>query len=438
MEVSRRKFLGTSAAAVIVAGSMAKGKVFGANDRIRVATIGFNGQGGSHIRNFCERQDTELVALCDVDKSVIERKLAEIKDKYNITPANTYTDMRDPFANDNVDAVSIATPNHWHSLAAIWACQAGKDVYVEKPLSHNVWEGRQLVQAARKNGRMVQHGTQSRSNAEMMRDIALINKGFLGDICHSRGYVYKNGNRRSIGHGKPATPPANLDWNLWQGPATQSDYMARDDGSGLFVHYNWHWVWPYGNGEIGNQGVHEMDIAVWTHNRGLPVRVYSSGGRYAWDDDATTPNTQASIFTYADGSMMTFEVRNLGSFPEGGDNDCSNSCFGANGYWVRNKGFFDYKKTPITLEGDNAQTPPTDGPIGNWLNAIRARDEKFLTAGPDIGHISCVHCHIGNIAFRLGRSLEFDPATEKFVNDDEANTMLTREYREPFIVPDLS
>ena len=308
MEVSRRKFLGASAAAVIVAGTRAKGKVFGANDRVNVCTIGFHGQGGSHIGNIIEEGDGEIVALCDVDERVRESGQRNVERKQGAKP-KLYKDMRDVMADDSIDAVTIATPNHWHSLAAVWACQAGKDVYVEKPLSHSVWEGRQLVAAAQKHGRIVQHGTQSRSNTTLIRDIKLMHEGLIGDIVHSRGVVYKNGNRYAIGHGAPGAVPAYLDWTLWQGPSKEHPYLINKDASkprGLQVHYNWHWFWEYGNGEIGNQGVHEMDIACWGHNRGLPVKVMSQGGRYGWDDDGETPNTQATSFTYADGSLMTF------------------------------------------------------------------------------------------------------------------------------------
>ena len=239
--------------------------------------------------------------------------------------------------------MTIATPNHWHSLATIWACEAGKDVYVEKPLSHNIFEGKQVVAAAKKYGRIVQHGTQSRANAQLIRDMKLIHDGFIGKIVESRGYVYKNGNRGAIGHGKPGPVPTNLDWALWQGPSRDHEFLLNADRAkpGLYVHYDWHYFWEYGNGEIGNQGVHEMDIAVWGHNRGLPNKIFSAGGRFL-DDDGQTPNTQATTFSYPDGSILTFEVRNLGSFEEADAGPCSNSFFGTKGFYVRNKGFFTY------------------------------------------------------------------------------------------------
>ncbi|MCX6954992.1 MAG: Gfo/Idh/MocA family oxidoreductase, partial [Verrucomicrobia bacterium] len=318
MNFTRRQFIGAGASAVIVAGMKAQGRVFGANDRIRVCTIGFHGQGGSHIKDLLAmKNDVEYVALCDVDSEVLAKGADTVSKAQGKAP-KLYKDMREVFQDKDVDAVTIATPNHWHSLAAVWACQAGKDVYVEKPISHNIYEGRQVVAAAAKFKRIVQHGTQSRSNGMLIRDMQLIHDGFIGKIVESRGYVYKNGNRGSIGHGKPGPVPANLDWSLWQGPAKEREFMINTDRKkpGLYVHYDWHYFWDFGNGEIGNQGVHEMDIAVWGHNRGLPTSVHSAGGRFGLDDDGQAPNTQATTFAYADGTILTFEVRNLGSFEE--------------------------------------------------------------------------------------------------------------------------
>jgi predicted dehydrogenase len=443
MEMSRRKFLGASAAAVIVAGMRAKGKVFGANSRVRMCTIGFHGQGGSHIGDLLKmKDDVEYVALCDVDKSVLERGVSRVEKEQGKAP-KAYTDMREVMADKDIDAVTIATPNHWHSLASIWACQAGKDVYVEKPLSHNIWEGRQLVAAAQKYQRIVMHGTQSRSNPELIRDMKLIHDGFIGEITHSRGYVYKNGNRGPIGFGKPGDPPAELDWKLWQGPSSDHDFLVKEppnpgdvtqDGIGLYVHYNWHWFWEYGNGEIGNQGVHEMDIAVWGHNRGLPVKVYSTGGRYSWKDQGETPNTQATSFTYADGSILTFEVRNMGSYPECADDNCSNSFFGSKGYYKRGEGFFGYDNKPIEVK---EPLPEAHSKWYYFINAIRSRKNEDVTAPVLPGHLSCVHCHLGSVAYRLGRSLEFDPQNEKF-KDEDANKFIKREYRKDFEVPQIA
>lgn len=432
MEITRRKFLGASAAAVIAAGTMAKGKVYGANNRIRCCVIGFNGQGGSHIKDILAMpDDAEIVALCDVDSRVLERGVKMVENKQNKKP-KAYKDVRDVMADKDIDAITIAMPNHWHALATIWGCQAGKDVYVEKPLCHSIWEGQQAVVAAKKFGRIVQHGTQSRANSTLIRDIRLMHEGFIGEIVHSRGCVYKNGNRYAIGHGEPAKPPEWLDWPLWQGPSPDHDYLVNKDKAdkpGLQVHYNWHWFWLYGNGEIGNQGVHEMDIACWGHNRGLPSKIMSQGGRYGWDDDGETPNTQATSFTYPDGSLLTFEVRNLGSFEEGDGGDCTNSFFGTKGYYVRGKGFFDYEKKPIEVK---EELPPSLSKWQYFFRAIRSRKQEDAPMTPQDAYIGCAHIHVANIAYRLGRSLEFDPVAERFKTDDEANGMLKRVYRKGF------
>ena len=264
MTLTRRSFLAASAATVVAARTASFAAPRDANSRIGVCTIGFHGQGGSHIKDILKMKDeAEYVALCDTDSEVLEQGAKIVEEAQGKRP-KLYRDIREALADKNIDAVTIATPNHWHSLAAIWACQAGKDVYVEKPLCHNIYEGRQLVEAAKKYDKIVQHGTQSRANATLIRDMKLIHDGFIGEIVESRGYVYKNGNRGSIGHGKPGPVPKNLDWNLWQGPAREHEFMVNVDRKkpGLYVHYDWHYFWEYGNGEIGNQGVHQMDVAV--------------------------------------------------------------------------------------------------------------------------------------------------------------------------------
>lgn len=444
MKLTRRTFIGSSAAAVIVAGMKAQGTVLGANSRIRICTCGFNGQGSSHIKDILAmKADAEYTALCDVDANVREKGAKLVEAAQGKAP-KLYRDIREALQDKEVDAITIAMPNHWHSLAAIWGCQAGKDVYVEKPFSHNIYEGRQLVAAAEKYQRIVQHGTQSRCNGTLIRDMQLMHDGFIGKIVESRGYVYKNGNRAPIGHGKPGPVPESLDWNLWQGPAKEREFMINVDRKkpGLFVHYDWHYFWDYGNGEIGNQGVHEMDIACWGHNRGLPLRVHSAGGRFGMDDDGLTPNTQATTFSYADGSILTFEVRNLGSFEEADGGNCGNSFFGTKGYYVRGKGFFSYKEVK---SGPREAIPvPADlRPIRKedkwqrWFAAIRSRKPADLPMQPVEAHYSAAHIHIANAAFREGRSLEFDPKTERF-KDAAVNRYLTREYRKGFEVPKLA
>jgi predicted dehydrogenase len=428
-----------------VAGAATQGVAFGANEKIGICCIGINGRGGSHIKAFSdEKSPSEVVALCDVDKNVLEKAGAALEQKTGKKP-KLYTDMREAFADKSIDAVTIATPNHWHSLATVWACQAGKDVYVEKPMAHSFWEGQQVVKAAKKFGRIVQHGTQQRSDAKRIRDMKLLHEGkIIGPVVHARGYVYKNGNRVDIGKGKPGTAPANIDYNLWLGPAKERPWMDREGGDpnlpkggGLFVHYNWHWFWDFGNGESGNQGVHEMDVAVWAANKGVPVRVASTGGRYKWKDDGQTPNTQAMQFTYADGTMLTFEVRNLGSFKEESKDDCSNSAFGTDGYWIKDKGFFDYQNKEIPVPAD-VEMPKSEGPWINFLNSIKNRKADEIHGSPEEAFRSCAHIHLGNIAYRLKKSFEFDTTTNQFKGDAEATAMLKDNYRDPFVVPEIA
>ena len=440
MKLNRRYFIAASAATVIASRVKAAPSIRDVNGRIGVCTIGFNGQGRSHIQDILKMKDeAEYVAICDVDSDVLERGAAIIEEAQGKRP-RTYRNIRQALADKEVDAVTIATPNHWHSLATIWACEAGKDVYVEKPLSHNIFEGKQVVAAAKKYGRIVQHGTQSRANPQLIRDMELIHNGFIGKIVESRGYVYKNGNRGAIGHGKPGPVPTNLDWALWQGPSRDHEFLLNADRAkpGLYVHYDWHYFWEYGNGEIGNQGVHEMDIAVWGHNRGLPNKIFSAGGRFL-DDDGQTPNTQATTFSYPDGSILTFEVRNLGSFEEADAGPCSNSFFGTKGFYVRNKGFFTYGGKNSKREEIPVNEPPEEkgSKWDHFFRAVRSRNPMQMSVSTQDAHVSCVHCHLGNVAYRLGRSLEFDPDGERF-KDNDANQFLTRDYRPDFEVPKLA
>ena len=441
MELNRRSFLAASAVTVIAARSKASAAVRDSNSRIGICTIGFNGQGGSHLKDILQmKEEAEYVALCDVDSEVLERGAKFVESVQGKRP-RLYRDMREALADKEVEAVTIATPNHWHSLATIWACEAGKDVYVEKPLSHNIFESRQVVAAAVKYKRIVQHGTQNRANATLIRDMKLIHDGFIGTIVESRGYVYKNGNRRAIGHGKPGPVPKYLDWPLWQGPSQDHEFLlnAERRKPGLHVHYDWHWFWEYGNGEIGNQGVHEMDVACWGHHRGLPVKVFSSGGRFGWDDDAETPNTQATTFTYPDDSILTFEVRNLGSFEEADAGNCGNSFFGTKGFYVRNKGFFTYDGGKMSERERIPVEEPSPDKGDKWqhfFRAVRSRNPQDMSVSTRDAHVSCVHCHLGNIAYRMGRSLEFDAEQEQF-KEDQANQFLSRDYRTDFEVPKL-
>jgi predicted dehydrogenase len=423
MDVSRRNFLGAGAAAVVAAGTKATGKVFGANDTINVCVMGVNGRGGSHIEGFGTQEGVNVYAICDVDTKALEKGKARCA-KVGLPEPKTFTDIREALQDDNIDVLSIATPNHWHTLATIWGVQAGKDVYVEKPATHSIYEGQELKKVVAASDRIVQHGTQNRSSGRWMRDIQLMRDGIIGDIYMARGLCYKNGNRGSIGFHEPAAPPERLNWDLWQGPAQERQYSAA------YHPYTWHWFWEYGNGEIGNQGVHQMDVGTWIMNKGMPTQVYSAGGRYTYEDQAETPNTQITTYTYADGTQFVFEVRNRFTNDEGGVK-VGNLAYGSGGYYMEGAGFFDTEDKPIAIEAPEYETA---GTFGNFIAAVRSRKKEDIHGNMDDAHIGCAHCHLGAISYQLGRSLEFDPTTERFLNANDANDMLRRDYRAGFEV----
>jgi predicted dehydrogenase len=314
--LSRRKFLQTTAAAstafslFTIAGTKASGRVICSNDTIRVGVAGINGRGGAHIDELAAREGVEITYLIDVDETRFQPRMKDIRTKRaaNKLPVGAeprcVQDIREALNDKNLDAITIATPNHWHSLMTVWACQAGKDVYVEKPISHNVFEGRQCVEAAKKYNRVVQHGTQNRSNSGKAKMMAAIHSGKYGKLQVAKGYCAKP--RWSIGERQTEDPPATLIWDLWLGPAPQQPFHRN------LVHYNWHWFWDTGNGDIGNQGVHEMDIARWgIQGATLPTEVWSLGGRFAYEDQGQTPNTQMAVYKFPDDVLLVFEVRGL-------------------------------------------------------------------------------------------------------------------------------
>ncbi len=431
--MQRRTFLFTSGAA------LSGLRAAGANDRINVAVIGVRGRGQGHVAEYAKRPDAAVAAVCDIDTANNERAV-QLALKLQAGKPKEYRDIRQVLDDKNIDAVSIATCNHWHALAAIWACQAGKDVYVEKPASHNIWEGRQMVEAARKYGRIVQVGHQSRSTEHKKRAIELLRQGVIGKLYMAKGLCFKR--RPSIGKHADGPVPPGVDYNAWLGPAP-----ARPFNPNRF-HYNWHWFWDYGNGDIGNQGVHEMDIARWGLGKNaLPRAVSSSGGRFAYDDDQETPNTQLATFEYDD-CHLVFEVRGLltgieaGIGPEPGSlNSIGNIFFGSDGYMtVDMAGFKVYlgeKREPgPAMKHAEPRQWDTSPHIENFLKAVRSRKHTDLTCDVAEGRLSAALCHLANVSYRVGRKLDFDPARETFGNDKEANRLLTREYRVPFVVPE--
>jgi predicted dehydrogenase len=333
--VSRRTVLRAAAASTVfplftIAGTKASGRVLGANDTVRVGVAGINGRGGAHISAFTDlakSQKVELTYLIDVDSSLFESRAKGVEDRTGSRPT-CVQDIRRALDDKALDVVTVATCNHWHSLITIWACQAGKDVYVEKPISHNVFEGRKCVEAAKKYNRVVQHGTQSRSEERWAREIAAVHSGKYGLLLVSKGSASKAGSgRTSIGFKPIEAPPSTLDFNMWLGPAPEQPYHKN------IVHYNWHWFWDFGNGEIGNQGVHQMDIARWgIKGATLPTRVFSVGGRLLPEgpDQAQTPNMQLGVMEFGP-TILLFEVRGLVGKHKDWPNDVSNTFYTTEG-----------------------------------------------------------------------------------------------------------
>jgi len=420
---NRRTFLIATGGAIIAHTIPGKAS---ANDRIRVAVLGVNGRGRDHIQGFQSLQDAEVAALCDPDRKVLAERAAQFEQRYG-KKVETEVDLRKVFERKDIDAVSIATPNHWHSLATIWACQAGKDVYVEKPGSHNVFEGRKMVEAAHKYKRIVQHGVQLRSSEALQEAVQLLRKGVIGKVYMARGLVFRW--RPSIGN-KPDEPvPDYLDYNLWTGPAQMRPYSQR------LVHYNWHWHWDYGNGDIGNQGTHETDMCMWGLDVGLPERITAMGDKFLFDDDKETPEVLSCLFHYPrEKKMIQFEVRHWCTNNEDGVG-VGNIFYGSEGYMLV-KGYDTYEvylgqkkeKGPARKAGGNH--------YANFIKAVRSRKTEDQNGPVETAHLSSALAHLGNIAFRLGRQLKFDPQKEKFIGDEQANRMLTRNYRAPFVVPE--
>ena len=457
----------------------AQSRLRGANEDIRFAVVGFNSRGVEHINGLSKVKGARLVALCDVDSEVLGRQIKRCQDRGQ--QVQGYGDIRQLLDNPDVDALSIATPNHWHALASIWAIQAGKDVYVEKPVSHNVWEGRQLAAAARHYRRIVQTGTQSRSSSAIAEAIQWLREGNLGKIRCARGLCYKP--RPSIGKaGGPQPIPPSVNYDLWCGPAPKGPLLRKH------LHYDWHWVWPTGNGDLGNQGIHQMDLARWVLGEtALSPRVLSVGGRLGYEDDGATPNTQIVLHDYPAAPLL-FEVRGL---PAGSADQKMDHYHGASiGVVVECEGGW----MVIGDDANSAAIQDKDGKeikrfkansdhgadhFANFIAAVRSRNHADLKADILEGHLSSALCHTGNISYRLGSArspdemrqavkaqpgmaealgrmeehlaanhvdlsktpatlgalLNMAPEKERFIGNEAANALLTRDYRHPYVVP---
>ena len=428
--LNRRRFF--HAAGIALTAAQAS-RVMGANDRIRVGLVGLGNRGTAHIKFYGTLDECEIVAICDVNQAARERASAAIQ-KSGRKPRE-FVDMKELFADKNVDTVSLPLPNHWHALATIWACQAGKDVYVEKPACHNVFEGRKMIEAARKYNRIVQVGSQGRSMPHKIKAIQLLRDGAIGQVYLAKGLCYKR--RPSIGHTPDSPLPPGLDWDRFRGPAAMIPYNENR------FKYNWHWFWDTGNGDIGNQGIHEMDIARWGLGKpGLPTAAVSTGGKYVYVDDQQTPNTQSAAFNF-DGAELMFEVRGIHTGSEGNvegarGNIIGDLFYGSEGWMsIDNSGFRLYKGE------DNKKTmeePATEKEAGmhmaNFFKAVRSRRYQDLNADVEVGVLSATLVHMANASYRTGRRLHWDAARWQFQNDAEASALLTRQYRAPYVVPE--
>jgi predicted dehydrogenase len=399
-----------------------------------------------HIECFHQlaKDNVEVAALCDIDESIL--KLGRSRyENLSSKKVKTFIDLRDLLQDPSIDVVSFATPNHWHALGTIWACRAGKDVFLEKPASHTINEGRKLIEAARKYDRIVQHGTQSRSNTVMQEGIRKLKDGVIGEIYMARGMAYKW--RESIGKVQEEPVPPGVHYDLWVGPAPMKPFAK------VRFHEIWHYSWDYGNGEIGNQGVHQLDIMRWglgldTH----PAVIQSMGGHFIHRDDQETPNTQIASYQYEGRNLLLqFEVRHWITNREAGigevfesrgeENTVGVIFYGSEGYMVM-PGYTSY----YTFLGRARKPGPKAESIGdpaanlehfaNFIRAVRSRKAAALTADIAEGHLSSALSHLANIAYRTGRTLKFDPRAECFPNDEEANRLLGRTYRPPYVVPD--
>jgi predicted dehydrogenase len=493
----RRTFLKTTlAGTAALLSARAWARVAGANEDVRVAVVGLNGRGREHLRQLRALPGVRLVAICDIDTAVLERTAAALA-KDGLTPEK-FTDVRRLLESPGVDAITIATPNHWHSLMGIWACQAGKDVFVEKPVSHNLWEGRQLAAAAAKYGRIVQAGMQVRSGEGVQEAVAWIRAGHLGRIKVARGLCYKR--RKSIGRTTGPQPvPDTVDYDQWLGPATmEPPRRAR-------FHYDWHWFNAYGNGDVGNQGVHQMDVARWfLGDPGLPRATLSIGGRVGYVDDGETPNTQVILHDYPTAPLI-FEVRGLSARFDPDEDKPGVASAEAAGALAASMD--EYRGVRIgniiECEGGTLVMPSyfdlvahdRDGKVlrtfkgedrmmRNFVEAIRSRRASDLYGPIEEGHLSSALCHLGTISHALGRStrvaqvaaglkqdaalaesydrmaqhlaanrllpdatditlgarLTLVPGEERFsgTHAAAANALLTRAYRAPYVVPQLA
>src|SRR5262245_21449292 len=420
--LTRRKFIKTVAAAatVTIAGTKSTGRVLGANEVLRVGVAGINGRGGSHVSEHLGMQNVQITYLIDPDSRTFASKSKTIQARGGNAP-RCVADVREALQDRNLDILSIATPNHWHALMTMWAVQADKDVYVEKPSSHNVREGRQTVELARKHNRIVQHGTQSRSDNNWRRVTEIVRSGRLGRLQVAYGLCYKprNNPQGIVPSVARDTAPRELNFNIWLGPAAERAYHQN------LVHYRWHWFWDFGNGDIGNQGVHQMDIARWGIAGGtLPRSVISLGGRYGVNDHGETPNTQISIMDFGQ-CQLIFETRGLRTDQFHGQG-VGNIFKLEEGIIAGNRFYPRGSNRAAPLPEVEVRRGPGNGHFGNFIAAVRSRRREDLNAEILEGHYSSALCHLANISHRLGEDTAFNPRTRVLNGNADATDALQR------------
>jgi predicted dehydrogenase len=417
--INRRDFLKQTSilgTGIAVLGGATPLRAAGANDKLLVGVMGCNGRGMAHINGFLSIPNVEIAYVCDVDNRAIAKGIAAVAKKQDRTPQGV-SDFRRVLDDKNVDILTIATPNHWQAPATILACAAGKHVYVEKPASHNAREGELMVAAARKHKRHVQMGNQRRSWPWVIEAMQALHAGEIGKVRFARAW-YTN-KRAGMGKGKPAPVPEWLDYALWQGPTPERPFKDN------VIHYNWHWLWHWGNGELGNNGVHSLDLARWGMGIDLPRRVTSGGNRYHFDDDQETPDTNVVTFDFGDKGVVwegqSCDPRGFEGAKFGINFYGENGSLALAGTDVKVYDLNDKLVREIKGKGDDVLH------FANFVDAIR--DGKKLNAEIEDGQKSTLLCHLGNIAWRTGSTVDFDPRANKIVNNRKAAQFWGREYR---------
>jgi len=443
--VSRRNFLKGVTAAAVVASQSRTARAATANDKVILAVVGLRGRGNALSLNFASRPDCEVAYLCDCDTQFFDERNKAVKEAQG-RAAKTEQDIRRVLDDPSVDAIVVATPDHWHALATIWGCQAGKDVYVEKPVSHTPWEGRKMVEAARKYNRIVQVGTQNRSAAYNHHAKEYIDSGKLGTIHMVR--VINQKEWRNVPVAPDSAAPASFENNLWTGPAPAVPYNSN-------FHNYWHHFWRFSGGDIINDAVHQIDLARWMIGHDYPSTVYSVGGRFAESGALETPDTQLAVFEFPN-LVLSFELTLYTPYMLKSDMEMRNSpdiypywpqnaerieIYGSNGLMFLGRHGCGYQvygrphqRKPVLVAQEHGTFPDPEHQQ-NFIECVHSR--KKPNADIDEGHRSTLMCQLANISYRLGgQKLAFDSATERCVNNDSANAMLKREYRTPFVIPE--